>query len=70
MLRPISFEENQSSLGIQTAMKDLSLFDEEGRDYTFLFSYDQLFFSMKEIREDLAQQKLSVDPDEIDLEEV
>jgi hypothetical protein len=34
-----------------------------------LIYYDQVFYSMKEIREHLAQ-KLSVEPDEIDLEEV
>ena len=69
MLLFITFDENQSSLGSQTTLKVLSLFDEEGRDYTFLVSYDQVFFSMSEIRENLAK-KLSVNPDEIDLEEV
>lgn len=69
MILYITFEDNQGSLGGQTSLKVLSLFDEEGRDYTFLVSYDQVYFSMTEIREDLAR-KLSVNPDEIELEEV
>lgn len=64
MILLITFEEHQGSM-----LKVLSLFDELGRDYTFLIGYDQFFFSMTEIREFLAE-KLSVPIDEIELEEV
>lgn len=43
--------------------------DELNRDYTFLVDHDRCYFSMTEIKNDIAA-KLEVDVSEIELEEV
>lgn len=43
--------------------------DELDRDYTFLADHERVYFSLAELREDLAA-KLQVDPAEIECEEV
>lgn len=47
----------------------MEILDELDRDYTFLADHERCYFSLSELREDIAA-KLQVDPADIDLEEV
>lgn len=58
-------EESQEFSG---GNKILELHDELGRDYTFLVDYDRCYFSLSEIKEQIAE-KLDVNVAEIELEE-
>ncbi|MBU0680406.1 MAG: hypothetical protein KKD73_03195 [Proteobacteria bacterium] len=66
MILRISFDQSDSmSRGYQV----LEILDELDRDYTFLAEYERCYFSLTELKEDIAE-KLQVDPAEIELEEV
>lgn len=67
MLFHLIFDEESPEFA--NGYKILELHDELGRDYTFLIEYDRCYFSIPEIKAELARQ-LDVDVDEIDIEEV
>jgi hypothetical protein len=66
MILRIIFDQSDSmSRGYQV----LEILDELDRDYTFLAEHERCYFSLAELKEDIAK-KLQVDPAEIELEEV
>ncbi len=67
MLFQLTFAEE--CLTMHGAYKVGALHDELGRDYTFLIDHERCYFSISEIKADIAP-KLDVDVSEIDIEEV
>lgn len=55
--------------GLGSGFQVMEIRDELDRDYTFLAEHDRCYFSLAELREEIAAQ-LQVDPAEIELEEV
>ncbi len=66
MILRIVFDQSDS---LSRGYKVLEIRDELDRDYSFLAEHERCYFSLTELREEIAE-KLQVDPAEIELEEV